>query len=120
VPARSPQTTGDELGRLDLDPRASHGRRPNGRRYLLLVHLDGDRTAAGVRRALVAAMLHLPATLRRSLTWDQGAEMAEHHTFTMATKTPVYFCDPASPWQRRTNENTVSLGLGPGGLGRDA
>jgi len=51
----------------------------------------------------------LPATLRRSLTWDRGLEMAKHKDFTVATDVKVYFCDPQSPWQRGSNENTTAL-----------
>jgi IS30 family transposase len=79
-------------------------------RYLLLVHLPGaDRTAEAVRDRLVPAMITLPVHLRRSLTWDQGSEMAAHRSFSIATDMPVYFCDPASPWQRGSNENTNGL-----------
>jgi len=63
--------------------------------------------------AVVAALSQhvgkLPATLRRSLTWDRGLEMAKHKAFTVATDVQVYFCDPQSPWQRGTNENTNLL-----------
>jgi len=51
-------------------------------------------------------MTKLPASLRQSLTWDRGMELAAHKRFTIATKVPVYFCDPKSPWQRGSNENT--------------
>jgi IS30 family transposase len=78
-------------------------------RYVMLVHLPGDHTAETVRDGLVATMATLPEHLRGSLTWDQGAEMAAHKAFTMATNMPVYFCDPASPWQRGSNENTNGL-----------
>jgi IS30 family transposase len=78
-------------------------------RYVLLVHLPADRTAATVRDALAAAMATLPAQLKRSLTWDQGAEMALHREFATAAGMPVYFCDPHSPWQRGSNENTNGL-----------
>ncbi len=78
-------------------------------RYVMLVHLPGDHTAETVREALVAAVTTLPSHLVRSLTWDQGAEMAAHGSFSVATGIPVYFCDPASPWQRGSNENTNGL-----------
>jgi IS30 family transposase len=78
-------------------------------RYVLLVHLPGDRTAEAVRDALAATMQTLPAELKRSLTWDQGAELALHHQINLATNLPVYFCDPHSPWQRGSNENTNGL-----------
>ena len=78
-------------------------------RYTMLVHLPHDHTAEAVRDGLVATITTLPAHLRGSLTWDQGCEMARHKQFTTATDMPVYFCDPASPWQRGTNENTNGL-----------
>lgn len=78
-------------------------------RYVLLVHLPTDHTAETVRNGLVTTMAVLPGHLRGSLTWDQGAEMAAHRSFSLATGMPVYFCDPASPWQRGSNENTNGL-----------
>ena len=78
-------------------------------RYVMLVHLPGGHTAEEVRDGLVATMSTLPAHLRGSLTWDQGTEMAAHRSFSMATGMPVYFCDPHSPWQRGSNENTNGL-----------
>ncbi|WP_416223219.1 IS30 family transposase [[Mycobacterium] wendilense] len=78
-------------------------------RYTMLVHLPGGHDAETVRDGLIATMTTLPEHLRGSLTWDQGAEMAGHKGFSMATDMAVYFCDPASPWQRGTNENTNGL-----------
>lgn len=78
-------------------------------RYVLLVHLPGDRAAETVKDALAATMQTLPAELKRSLTWDQGSEMGLHHQFSIAADLPVYFCDPHSPWQRGSNENTNGL-----------
>lgn len=78
-------------------------------RYVMLVHLPVDHTAESVRDGLITTMQTLPDHLRGSLTWDQGAEMAKHHAFSMATDMDVYFCDPGSPWQRGTNENTNGL-----------
>ncbi|MCC8250167.1 IS30 family transposase [Saccharothrix sp. NEAU-S10] len=78
-------------------------------RFTLLVHLPHGRTPDKVRDALVETMRGLPVHLRRSLTWDQGSEMHLHHEFTLATDVPVYFCDPRSPWQRGSNENTNGL-----------
>jgi IS30 family transposase len=78
-------------------------------RYTMLVHLPGGHDAESVRDALIATISTLPAHLRGSLTWDQGCEMAGHKQFAMATDMAVYFCDPASPWQRGSNENTNGL-----------
>lgn len=78
-------------------------------RYVMLLHLPGDHGAESVRDALVTTVQTLPAHLKRSLTWDQGSEMSRHGEFTVATDIPVYFCDPASPWQRGSNENTNGL-----------
>jgi transposase, IS30 family len=79
-------------------------------RYVRLAALPAGRhDAAAVRDALITAMAGLPASLARSLTWDQGAEMARHHEFSLATGIPVYFCEPASPWMRGSNENTNGL-----------
>ena len=79
-------------------------------RFTILVHLPGGRhTAEALRDALVAAMGQLPAGLRRSLTWDQGSEMARHAEIAQILGMPVFFCEPHSPWQRPTNENTNGL-----------
>ena len=78
-------------------------------RYVMLGHLPGDHSAEAVRDVLVTLISTLPEHLRGSLTWDQGAEMAGHKAFKIATGVPVYFCDPASPWQRGSNENTNGL-----------
>jgi IS30 family transposase len=77
--------------------------------FLLLLHLPGDHTAATVSQAMSAAIGRLPEQLRRSMTWDQGSEMALHTKITSETGMPIYFCDPHSPWQRGTNENTNGL-----------
>ena len=78
-------------------------------RYVLLLHLPGGHTADIVQEAMVAKMASLPEQLRRSLTWDQGNEMANHVQIAEATGLSIYFCDPQSPWQRGTNENTNGL-----------
>lgn len=78
-------------------------------RFTILLHLPGDHTAATVQEAIVAKMGQLPALLRKSLTWDQGSELANHLAIAEATDLDIYFCDPHSPWQRGTNENTNGL-----------
>jgi transposase, IS30 family len=78
-------------------------------RFVMLLHLPTDHGALAVRDAMIEAMLALPAHLRRSLTWDQGIEMAAHTEISVAADLPIYFCDPASPWQRGSNENTNGL-----------
>jgi IS30 family transposase len=75
----------------------------------MLAGLPGAHTADVVADALADAITRLPGRLRRSLTWDQGKEMAEHARFSVAAGVPVYFCDPHSPWQRGSNENTNGL-----------
>jgi IS30 family transposase len=77
-------------------------------RFVMLVKVPSKDTATVVA-ALSQHVLQLPATLRRSLTWDRGLEMAQHQSFTIATDVQVYFCDPQSPWQRGSNENTNGL-----------
>ena len=78
-------------------------------RFTILLHLPGDHGAEAVARAMIAAMSELPAHLRRSLTWDRGAEMRGYHDVQLDLQMPVYFADPHSPWQRGSNENTNRL-----------
>jgi IS30 family transposase len=78
-------------------------------RFVMLCRLDGSRLAEHVKEALAKKILELPEHLRRSLTWDRGKEMGEHVSFTLHTGVQVYFCDPRSPWQRATNENSNGL-----------
>jgi transposase, IS30 family len=78
-------------------------------RYVMLLHLPHGRGADGVDQAMRQAIKTLPDQLRRSITWDQGKEMAHHARFTIATGIQVYFCDPHKPWQRGSNENTNGL-----------
>ncbi len=77
-------------------------------RFVMLVKVDGKSSPAVVK-ALIKQVRHLPKELRKSLTWDRGLEMAHHREFSVATDVDVYFCDPRSPWQRGTNENTNRL-----------
>ncbi len=78
-------------------------------RYVMLLHLAGDRSAPTVRNAIAKAMTTLPAHLHKSLTWDQGRELHEHVQLAIDADLDVYFCDPHSPWQRGTNENWNGL-----------
>jgi IS30 family transposase len=78
-------------------------------RFVMLGLVGRDRSAEIVRDTLITTVSRLPETLRGTLTWDQGAEMSEHRAFTVATNMDVYFCEPASPWQRGSNENTNGL-----------
>ena len=74
----------------------------------MLVKLSGKDTQSVVK-ALTRQVRKLPVELRKSLTWDRGPELAHHKLFTVGTNVAVYFCDPQSPWQRGTNENTNRL-----------
>jgi IS30 family transposase len=78
-------------------------------RFCLLLHLPRDHAAEAVRDAMLATITTVPAHLRRSLTWDQGTEMRRHAEITLAADMKIYFCDPHSPWQRGSNENTNGL-----------
>ena len=77
-------------------------------RFTLLVKVESKETESVVQ-ALIQKVLRLPVELRKSLTWDRGVEMSAHKKFSIATNVQVYFCDPRSPWQRGTNENTNRL-----------
>jgi IS30 family transposase len=77
--------------------------------FVRLLHLPATRSADVVGDAMIAAIKELPATLRRTVTWDQGHEMAQHARISIDTGVEVYFCDPHSPWQRGSNENTNGL-----------
>ena len=78
-------------------------------RFLMLLHLPHGKNAIEVQEAMLAATKQLPQALWKSLTWDQGSEMAKHAQISIATGLDIYFCDPAKPWQRGSNENTNGL-----------
>ena len=78
-------------------------------RFVMLLHLGRDRSAEALCAAMTAKIMTLPEQLRRTLTWDRGSEMARHAQFNLDTGMSVYFCDPHSPWQRGSNENTNGL-----------
>jgi IS30 family transposase len=78
-------------------------------RFVMLIALPEGHASELVADALAAKIVELPDHLRRSLTWDHGKEMARHAKFSVATGVPVFFCDPYSPWQRGSNENTNGL-----------
>ena len=78
-------------------------------RFTILLHLPGDHTAETVAAAMIREMGQLPDHLRRSITWDRGTELADYARIQTALETTLYFCDPHSPWQRGTNENTNRL-----------
>jgi IS30 family transposase len=78
-------------------------------RFVVLTRIGAGKSSTQVVDALIAAVRQLPSGLVASLTWDQGTELAQHRRFTVATSVQVYFCDPRSPWQRGTNENTNGL-----------
>lgn len=78
-------------------------------RFVILLHLPGRHTAEEVQEAIIKKMQYLPELLKGSLTWDQGPELAQHRKISTSLNMPIYFCDPHSPWQRGTNENTNGL-----------
>ena len=90
---------------LHLPPKKEHGQEPRVKNGPALA----GHGAEAVRDAIASAIASLPDTLRRSLTWDQGAEMAQHARLRVDAAVAIYFCDPHSPWQRGTNENTNGL-----------
>lgn len=78
-------------------------------RFTMLLHLPDGHSAEQVREAMARKIQTLPMALTRSIAWDQGTEMSQHAQFTVDTGIQIYFCDPHSPWQRGTNENTNGL-----------
>uniref|UniRef100_UPI001424A7E1 IS30 family transposase n=1 Tax=Salinibacterium sp. ZJ454 TaxID=2708339 RepID=UPI001424A7E1 len=78
-------------------------------RFVILLHLPGRHTAPEVADAMIEQMRHLPEHLRRSVTWDRGTELADYERIQLELNTRLFFCDPHSPWQRGSNENTNRL-----------
>jgi IS30 family transposase len=78
-------------------------------RFVMLLHLGAGKDAVSVKEAMQRAIATLPSRLVKTITWDQGSEMGRHLDFTVETGIPIYFCDPHSPWQRGSNENTNGL-----------
>jgi transposase, IS30 family len=78
-------------------------------RFTILLHLPGRHDADSVAAAMIREMTSLPEHLRRSITWDRGPELAAYDHIQLQLGTTLYFCDPHSPWQRGSNENTVSI-----------
>ncbi len=78
-------------------------------RYVMLLHLPDDHTSESVRDEMIRAIKLMPHELRKTVTWDQGSEMASHAEIAIATNIKIFFCDPHSPWQRGSNENTNGL-----------
>ena len=78
-------------------------------RFTVLLHLPGRHDSTSVADAMIREMRHLPEHLRRSITWDHGSELADYARIQLALEAKLYFCDPHSPWQRGTNENTNRL-----------
>jgi len=85
-------------------------------RFTVVLALAEGKNADGLADVLIDHVSGMPKLVRRSLTWDQGTEMARHAALTLATELPVFFAHPHSPWQRRSNENTVSVESGSVGL----
>jgi IS30 family transposase len=97
-------------GDLILGPHSAIGTMvERSTRFTILLHLPGDHTAETVAAAMIESMRELPDHLRRSITWDRGSEMANWKQIHLELDAPVYFCNPHSPWQRGTNENTNRL-----------
>jgi len=110
--AESKQVAGHWKGDLIVGPGSVSAMvtlRKRKTHYRMVINLPTDHTAASVNHAIITAFASLPPKLKRSLTWDQGVEMASHEALTAATGIPVYFAERSSPWQRGANENFNGL-----------